>query len=81
MPFEKFHSIEEMDKARRDLWCEKLDSQCFKRIARLWERSSRLSPRKYPRGIFKYRSIEEAQAHRELLITENVRRLRAEREP
>jgi len=45
----------------------------------LWDRSARLSPRKLPKGVVKYRSIEEADADRERLITEHVRRLREER--
>lgn len=80
MPFKKFRSVEEMDAAaRRDLWCEQPDAACFERIGRLWERSARLSPRKFPKGVVKYRSLEEAEADRERLITEHVRRLREER--
>lgn len=79
MPFKKFRSIEEMDEAtRRELWCDQPDAACFRRIARLWERSARLSPRKFPKGVVKYRSLDEAQADRERWTTENVRRLRNE---
>ncbi len=79
MPFKKFRSVEEMDNARRDLWCDQPDQACFKRIAHLWERSSRLSPRKFPKGVVKYRTIEEAQADRQRWIDENINRLREER--
>jgi len=34
----------------------------------------------YPRGVFKFRTIEEAQAARERVTQENVDRLRRERE-
>jgi hypothetical protein len=78
MPVRKFRSIEEMDDARHELWCEP-GEECFRRIARLWKRSARINPRKFPKGVFKYRSIEEAQADRERLLTEHVRRLEAER--
>jgi hypothetical protein len=33
---------------------------CYERPARLHELSDELSPRKFPRRIFKYRGIEEA---------------------
>ncbi len=81
MPFKKFRSVEEMDEARRDLWCDQPDEACFKRIAQLWERSARLSPRKFPKGVVKYRNIEEAQADRERWISKNIRRLQEERSP
>lgn len=80
MPFKKFRSIEEMDEAtRRELWCDRPDAACFRRIAQLWERSARLSPRKFPKGVVKYRSLEEAQADRERWATENIRRLQQSR--
>ena len=79
MPFKKFRSVEEMDDARRDLWCDQPDQTCFKRIAELWERSARLCPRKFPKGVVKYRTIEAAQADRERWINKNIGRLREER--
>lgn len=78
MPIRKFRSIEEMDEAQRDFWCEP-GEECFRRIARLWKRSAQLHPRKFPKGVFKFRSIEEAQADRERLLTEHVRQLEEER--
>lgn len=51
-----------------------------RRVAVLWALSARISPRSYPRGVFKFRSIEEARQARERVVTENVRRLRQERE-
>ncbi len=79
MPVEKFRSVEEMDAARGDLWCDQPDAACFRRIARLWERSARISPRQFPKGVIKYRTLEEAQADRERWQTEHVRRVRQER--
>jgi hypothetical protein len=69
-----------MDAAHRDLWCEQPDAACFRRIARLWERSGRLSPRRFPKGVIKYRSLEEAQADRERWQTEHVREVQHERQ-
>ncbi len=64
---------------RRALWCDSSDENLPKRIAALWKRSFQISPRVYPRGVFKYRSIEEAQEAREQVMAENIDRLRRER--
>ena len=76
MPIQKFRNLDDMRKA---LWCDTMDENCLRRIAALWSRAARLAPRKYPRGVFKFRSIEEAQAAREQVTAENIRRLRQER--
>ncbi len=79
MPVVKLRSIEELDKLHRDLWCEQPDDAWFQRVARLWSRSSRLNPRRFPPGVHKYRRIEDAQAERERWLTEHVTALRRER--
>lgn len=58
MPVEKFRSIEEMNAApirnRRDDGFDRFVRHC----ARFWK----LAPRRYPRGVVRFRSHEEAQA-------------------
>lgn len=76
MPVQKFRSVEEMPPVDG---CESLDEECLRRIAKLWARSSAFSPRIYPRGVFKFRSLEEAQQARERVTQENIDRLRRER--
>ncbi len=76
MPVQKFRSVEDMPAVD---WCRTVDEAFFRRIARLWSRSSALSARIYPRGVFKFRSIEEAQEGRERVTRENIERLRRER--
>ena len=76
MPVQKFRSVEDMPPVPP---CETLDAECLRRIASLWARSSAFSNRVYPRGVFKFRSIEEAQTARERVVQENVDRLRRER--
>lgn len=77
MPIQKFRDLDEM---RRALWCETLDEGCIRRIASLWARSSEMRPRTYPRGVFKFGSLEEAQAAREAVTQENVRRILLQQE-
>ena len=65
MPVEKFRSLEEM---RRALWRMPSGSreELVRRIDRLWRRASALAPsRNRPRGVFRFRDIEEAQSARE----------------
>lgn len=79
MPIRKYRSVEEMNETRREAWCDEPDAAYFKRVAELWETSSILNPRTFPTGVFRFRSLEEAQAHRDLVLTAHVRRLWRER--
>ncbi len=76
MPVKKYRSLDEM---RDDLTRRPADASLADRIDALWRRAWALAPRQYPQGVFKFRSIEEAQAHREQVTAENVARLRRER--
>lgn len=77
MPVQKFRSVEDMP---RPPWEGTANSvELRRRIAGLWARAARISPRVYPRGIFKFRSLEEAQEARDRVTSENVTRLLQER--
>jgi hypothetical protein len=54
---EKFRSIEEMDRAP----AAPLRTSDFERFLRHCARYWALAPKRYPRGVFRFRSIEEAQ--------------------
>jgi hypothetical protein len=60
MPVQKFRSIEEM--ARAPVLVRPADT--FERFVRHCARMLRLAPRRYPRGVFRFRTIEEAQSAR-----------------
>ncbi len=57
MPIEKYHSIEEMNAAPVRVG----EPDAFDRFVRQCARFRLISPRKYPRGVFKFRSLREAQ--------------------
>ncbi|MCC7125890.1 MAG: hypothetical protein IT178_13645 [Acidobacteria bacterium] len=58
---QRFRSVAEMDAAP----VERSDDDSFDRFLRHCARIRALSPRVYPRGVFRYRSLEEAQRARE----------------
>jgi hypothetical protein len=61
MPVQRFRSIDEMNKAPV-LKSQEPDFERFLRhCARYWA----IAPKRYPRGVFKFRTIEEAQKARE----------------
>ena len=67
---EKFRSVEEMSEAAILV----PPGDAFERFARQCARYFALTPKVYPRGVFRFRSIEEAQAARSRITDENLRR-------
>ena len=67
MPVERFRSGEEMNAAP----AREVTGDSFERFLRHCRRYWLLHPRRYPRGVFKFRTIEEAQAARERVAREN----------
>jgi hypothetical protein len=61
MRVQKFRSIEEMNKAPAPESQEPDFERFLRHCARYWA----IAPKRYPRGVFKFRSIEEAQNARE----------------
>ncbi len=60
MPVQKFRSIDEM--ARAPILVRQEDG--FERFVRHCARCLQLAPRHYPRGVFRFRTLAEAQAAR-----------------
>lgn len=61
MPVYKYRTFEE---AERALWNFKPDEAYFKRVAELWEFADQLNSIVYPKGIFKFQNLEEANRQR-----------------
>lgn len=69
MPVTKYRSVEEMPSVMRVQ-----GDALIPRIRALWNRSFLLSPPDYPKGVLRFRSIEEANAARD---AHTARRMRA----
>ena len=57
MPVQKFRSL---DEARLALEREPLGPGHLARVAWVWRFAHQISPRRYPPGVHRYRTIEEA---------------------
>lgn len=74
MPVQKFRDFES---ARQALWLPSGHKDLVRRIKGLWAFSSRLVPRQIPRGVRKFRSIEEANQEREEWVTRRIQQQRS----
>lgn len=78
MPFRKLRSLEEAEEAA---WLDRSDPRLPDRIRRVWSLGFRLSPRYFPPGVYKFRSIEEKNRfdakQRRTNVEAQQRRLRA----
>ena len=72
MPVQRFRSVEEMDSAPVVV----PPGEGFDRFARHCARYWIIAPRTYPRGVFRFRSLAEAQKAREGVTADNLARLR-----
>jgi hypothetical protein len=64
VPVQRFRNLED---AARALWTRPGDETLGRRIRSLWELSARLAPpRDVPRGVRRFRSIEEANRDRDV---------------
>lgn len=62
MPVRKFRSLQEMEDS---LWRQPGAPELSRAIASVWEFARRTCPRSFPPGVYKHRSIEDAEHQRE----------------
>ncbi len=62
MPVRKFRSLQQMEDS---LWRSSEDPRLAEAIARVWEFADRTCPRRFPPGVYRHRSIAEAQSLRD----------------
>ncbi len=71
MPIYKYRTFEEAEKA---LWNFHPDEVYFTKVAELWNYANKLSPIIYPKGIFKFKNIKEANKQREKFELKNAKK-------
>jgi len=57
MPLQKFRTLEEAQDA---LWSDPHDPRHWAAVAQVWALAARIDPRHFPPGVYKHRSIEDA---------------------
>jgi hypothetical protein len=71
MPVRKFRSLEDMEDS---LWREP-GPELWRAIASVWRFADRTCPKRFPPGVYRHRSIEDAQRQREAWEEANFRAL------
>jgi hypothetical protein len=69
----------DLDEARRALRGDSDAATLSARIRRLWQFTCRLARPTVPRGVQRFRTIEEANAERDERVTRRIRALLAQR--
>jgi len=77
MGLQKFKNFGE---AERALWCFNPDEKYFKQVRELFNLANRLCPPDFPRGIFKYRTIDEANETKQKWLLQNALKKRTSRD-
>ena len=77
MSLQKFKSFED---AERALWCFTPDEKYFKQLKELFNLANRLCPPNFPRGVFKYRTLEDASKDKEKWLLQNALEKRQSRD-
>lgn len=61
MPIRKFRDVSEIDEP----WYERGDPALLRAIRRIWAFTARTCPLRFPPGVHRHRSVEEAGAQRD----------------
>ncbi len=71
----KFRTVDELNQPR---WHSPGDPRLYDAIAAVWDLARQMSPRTFPHGVYRFRSIEEMSAQRNTWEAEHVRRVAAQ---
>ena len=78
MPVRRFRNLQEMEDS---LWREPGDPRLLQAIARVWRFAAQTCPKRFPPGVYKYHTIEDAERQRDLWEEENFLALWKRRGP
>jgi hypothetical protein len=71
MPVRKLRSLQEAEDA---LWRAPGEGGLWRSMRSVWDFAARTCPRRFPPGVFKHRSIADAQARRDQWEEDDFRR-------
>ena len=69
MPIRKFRTLQDMEDS---LWREP-GPELWRAIDAVWSFAAETCPRRFPPGVYRHRTLEEAQRQRDLWEEENFR--------
>ncbi len=64
MPIQKFKTFQQAEEA---LWVMRPDENYYQKVSEHWEFANKVHPRFFPRGVFKFKTMTEANTHREAI--------------
>jgi hypothetical protein len=64
--------LRDLADAEESAWCDPRDPALWRRIATVWQLSARLAPRRFPPGVYKHRSIDDANRLAALWEAEHI---------
>jgi hypothetical protein len=73
MPLQKFQNLAD---AERALWCSHPDEEYLERWCKIVQE---MTPRSFPTGVFRYRTIEEADRERKAWLRSSPDSVKSER--
>jgi hypothetical protein len=76
MPVRKFRDVSEMEDT---LWRDPGEPALLRAIASTWDFAERAFPRRFPPGVYRHRSVEEAKALRDAWEESDFRALHESR--
>jgi hypothetical protein len=76
MPVRKYRHVGEMD---RNSWYQRGDPRLFRAIEAVWKLGQTLARPSFPPGVYRFRSIDEADEQRVRWERRNIERIRYER--
>jgi len=70
MPVRKIRNLQEMEDS---LWREPGSPELWRAIDAVWKFAERTCPQRFPPGVYRHRSIEDAQRQRDLWEEQNFK--------
>ena len=70
MPVKKIRNLQEMEDS---LWREPGDPGLWRAIDAVWKFAERTCPQRFPPGVYRHRTIEDAQRQRDLWEAQNFK--------